>query len=242
MSLKLRVRTLAKKVLMATLYPLLRPLVDAVLDADIRNIERWRYRQSLEQTGRFVEAHMPQVQSLRDSAALLRHALAHLQDEEGLVCEFGVYTGTSLNQIAALLPHATVWGFDSFTGLPENWRDRFPQGTYAVESLPQVRRNVRLVQGIFDDTLGPFLQEQSGWARFLHIDCDLYSSTKTVLEAFAERIRPGTVIVFDEFFNYPGWQEEEYKALVEFAAKRELTFEYLGYCRYSEQVALKITK
>ena len=47
--------------------------------------------------------------------------------------------------------------------------------------------------------------------------------------------------LFDEFFNYPGWQEQEYKAFVEFVDRKNLSYEYLGYCRYSEQVALKIT-
>ena len=241
MNWRLGARTLGKKALMSTLYPLLRPLVEAVIDADTRNIERWRYRQSLAETGRFVEEHLPSIQSLRDPAALLRLAVEHLEEEEGLVCEFGVYTGTSLNQIAALLPQTAVWGFDSFTGLPEDWRDRFPSGTYAVDALPKTRRNARLQVGLFDDTLEPFLREHPDWARLLHIDCDLYSSTKTVLDAFAERIKPGTVLVFDEFFNYPGWQEQEYKAFIEFAARKNLSYEYLGYCRYSEQIALKIT-
>ena len=44
MNLRLGARTLGKKALMSTLYPLLRPLVEAVIDADTRNIERWRYR------------------------------------------------------------------------------------------------------------------------------------------------------------------------------------------------------
>ena len=58
-------------------------MVNAVLDNDTRNIERWRYRQALEDTGRFVEAHMAQVPSQRDGAALLRHAVSHLENEEG---------------------------------------------------------------------------------------------------------------------------------------------------------------
>ena len=102
MNWRLGARTLGKKALMSMLYPLLRPLVEAVIDADTRSIERWRYRQSLAETGRFVEEHLPSIQSLRDPAALLRLAVEHLEEEEGLVCEFGVYTGTSLNQIAAL--------------------------------------------------------------------------------------------------------------------------------------------
>ena len=58
MNWRLGARTLGKKALMSTLYPLLRPLVEAVIDADTRNIERWRYRQSLAETGRFVEEHL----------------------------------------------------------------------------------------------------------------------------------------------------------------------------------------
>ena len=98
MNWRLGARTLGKKALMSTLYPLLRPLVEAVIDSDTRNIERWRYRQSLAETGCFVEEHLPSIQSLRDPAALLRLAVEHLEEEAGLDCEFGVYTGTSLNQ------------------------------------------------------------------------------------------------------------------------------------------------
>jgi len=156
------------------------------------------------------------------------------------VCEFGVFTGDSINRIARLLPDATVWGFDSFEGLPEDWRDRFPQGTYAVKKMSRMRRNVRLIKGFYDETLDPFLREHPGKARFLHIDCDLYSSTRTVLDAFAGRIQPGTVVVFDEYFNYPGWQEGEYRAFAEFVEKTGVGFEYLGYCRYGEQAAVRI--
>jgi hypothetical protein len=233
---------MAKKALISTIYPVFLPLMNAVLDADSRNIERLRQRKALEETRRFIEQHMPDVPSVRDPSALLRHALSHVGDggdDEGLACEFGVYTGKSINEIARLLPHSTVWGFDSFEGLPEDWRDRFPKGTYAVKKMSRTRRNVRLVKGFYDETLAPFLRAHPGKARFLHIDCDLYSSTRTVLDAFAERIQPGTVVVFDEFFNYPGWQEGEYKAFAEFVEKARIDFAYLGYCRYGEQVAVK---
>ena len=76
----------------------------------------------------------------------------------------------------------------------------------------------------------------------MHMDADLYSSTKTVFDILGDRVVPGTVIVFDEFFNYPGWREGEYKAFQEFVATRRLEFTYIGYCRYDEQVAVKILK
>ncbi|MEW6752168.1 MAG: TylF/MycF/NovP-related O-methyltransferase [Candidatus Latescibacterota bacterium] len=244
MTVRLLLRTLARRGLISLAYPLLRPLVDALLTADSRNIERWRQRRALEETGRFVEECMPRVPSHRCAAELLRHAVRAAQESggegDGLVCEFGVYRGATLNRIARLLPRATVWGFDSFAGLPEDWRDRFPRGTYAVKGLPRTRPNVRLVKGLYHETLGPFLLEQPGKARFLHIDCDLYSSTQTVLQAFAARIVPGTVLLFDEFFNYPGWQEGEYRAFAEWLERDAVRVEYLGYCRYAEQVAVQV--
>ena len=50
-----------------------------------------------------------------------------------------------------------------------------------------------------------------------------------MLDILANRIVPGTVIQFDEYFNYPGWQDGEYKAFKEFVESRDVEFEYLGY-------------
>ena len=239
MTLRMFVRTLAKRIVFFTAGSLVFPLMKRVLDVDSRNIERWRQRQALRETGEFVDQHMSMVQSLPDSAALLEDAVARVEGE-GLVCEFGVYSGRSINRIAAMLPHSTVWGFDSFEGLREDWRDRYPKGTFSVRKPPKVRRNVRLVKGRFSETLPSFLRQHRAGAAFLHVDCDLYSSTRTVLEAFRKRIRPGTVMVFDEFFNYPGWKEGEYRAFREFVEETGWTFEFLGYCRYGEQVAVRM--
>jgi hypothetical protein len=49
------------------------------------------------------------------------------------------------------------------------------------------------------------------------------------------------VIVFDGYFNYPGWREGEFKAFQEFIAREDLEFEYLNYNRKGEQVSVKIT-
>ncbi len=244
MRLRTAVRTLGKKLVFSTVTPIVVPIAKYLLDVDAYNIERWRQRQALAETGRFVDANMSSVQSLPDPFSLLKYAISQLDApiDNGLICEFGVCSGTSINLIARTLPHCTVWGFDSFEGLPEYWRDRFPKGTFAVRKPPRVRRNVNLVKGLFSDTLAPFLQQRSGPALFLHIDCDLYSSTRTVLEAFESRIGPGTVMVFDEFFNYPGWKEGEYRAFAEFVEKTDLKFEYLGYCRYGMQAALKVVE
>ena len=94
-----------------------------------------------------------------------------------LVLEFGVFSGRSINHLAATVgDEHLVHGFDSFEGLPEFWRDGYAAGAFAVGELPIVARNVRLVKGWFDQTLQPFLDENSGLVALVHIDCDLYSS------------------------------------------------------------------
>jgi predicted O-methyltransferase YrrM len=223
--------------------PLFMPIMEAALEKDSKDIRRWMQRQALLETGKFVEEFMPSVQSFPDKFTLLSHAVSSIdQMTDGIVCEFGVATGETINYIADLLPDKTLYGFDSFEGLPENWRDGFPKGYFKLAGLPEVRNNVKLIKGLFSETLHSFLNDNPGKISFLHIDCDLYSSTKTVFDEIGSRICPGTVICFDEYFNYFGWQEGEYKAFMTFIENSCFTFSYLGYCRYNEQVSVKIHK
>jgi hypothetical protein len=110
----------------------------------------------------------------------------------GLVLEFGVRYGTTIRQIAALAEQE-VHGFDTFTGLPEAWHEH-PAGTYSTAGkLPELSANVHLHAGLFAETLPLFLQTHQGAVRFINVDCDLYSSTQTVLAPLASQIVPGTV-------------------------------------------------
>jgi len=108
--------------------------------------------------------------------------------------------------------------------------------------LPPVRGNVRLTKGFFEDTLPGFVAQHPGAKiALLHIDCDLYSATKTVLERLAPLLVEGTIIVFDEYFNYPGWQQGEFKAFAEFIDSQErFGYDYIGYIRNGGQVAVRL--
>lgn len=160
-------------------------------------------------------------------------------DIEGTVLEFGVRSGTSVRQIAALVDQE-VHGFDSFEGLPETWHEN-PQGLYSTDGeLPKVPENVILHKGWFEDTLPKFLEDFSGPVRFLNIDCDLYSSTKTVLEYLSEHICRGTVIVFDEYIGNKHWCEDEFKAFQEAVSKFNWNYEYLCFSFFTKQVAVRI--
>ena len=159
---------------------------------------------------------------------------------EGLFLEFGVHTGGTLRSISELAPTGSVFGFDSFEGLPEDWRTQYTAGTFAVDALPDVA-GAELVVGWFDQTLPGFLADHPEPVAFLHLDADLYSSTKTVLDALEPRLRPGTVLVFDEYFNFPDWEQHEHRAWTEFVERTGITFEYLGFTADDEQISLKLT-
>jgi hypothetical protein len=207
---------------------------------DGQNIERKLQDLALEDTARFVMEQMAGVPAFKSDFALLTHALSQAQLEDGgLICEFGVFRGTTINHLASLTSQ-TIHGFDSFEGLPEYWRPDFEKGRFALARLPKVRPNVQLHKGWFHESLPPFLAAHREHAAFLHVDCDLYSSTRTIFHLFRDRIRPGTVIAFDELFNYPGWRQGEYKAFSEFIAETGLKYEWLGYCCYHEQAAVII--
>ena len=157
----------------------------------------------------------------------------------GLFLELGVASGTSIRFLASSFPDQQFYGFDSFEGLPEAWERgdmRVWKGAFRQEHLPSVPSNVQLIAGWFSDTLRKIEEPIS----FLHIDCDLYSSTKEAFDILGDQIGKGTVIVFDEFYNYPGFEEHEFKAFTEFLEKKALKGEPIAYNAFHEQVAFKV--
>lgn len=148
----------------------------------------------------------------------------HSVKPTGLYMEFGVFSGKSITQIAKHNSTQTVYGFDSFQGLPQDWHGPFVKGYFSTQGrLPPVPANVELFAGWFEDTLATFLQEHCGPVAFVHMDADLYSSTAYVLEQLYlhGRLQVGAVFVFDELMNYNDrWcYDGEFKALLDFLQK-----------------------
>lgn len=145
----------------------------------------------------------------------------------GLHLEFGVCEGTSLRMLRELIPETrTIYGFDSFLGLPEEWNGN-PAGTFKTSTRIELP-NVILVEGWFEDTVPAFAARHAVYASYIHIDCDLYSSTRTVLDGLKNNIVAGTVIVFDEFFGYEGWERHEHKAFMDFIKATGKRFEVIA--------------
>lgn len=162
--------------------------------------------------------------------ATLRHALT--LNPAGHAVEFGVATGRTLRIIRERMP---ATGFDSFGGLPESWRPGFPAGFFACP-IPDIP-DTELVVGLFSDTLP--LWTPPAPIGLVHIDCDLYSSTATVLTHLEPHLHPGCIIVFDEFHGYPGAELHEQRAWEEYLDRTGRTFDVIGHGR--EQYAVTLT-
>jgi hypothetical protein len=211
---------------------------------DVVDTEYTARRLASEESARYIVKHLRTTPNFATDYDL-HHWVATTQLNTdllngGMVAEFGVATGRTINHFARWLPQHTIHGFDSFAGLPENWTSRMPKGFFSRNSAPSVRNNVILHTGWFNDTLPPFVEQHRKPLALLHIDCDLYSSTVTILNNLVDRIVPGTIIVFDEYFNYPGWQQDEFRAWQEHTIRSGCQYEYIGYVSRHQQVAIRI--
>jgi len=172
-----------------------------------------------------------------DRLSLLRAAYK-LAPANGYAMEFGVHKAVSLSYLAKAAPKRRFFGFDSFAGLPEAWNrsgtDTYEAGHFALDALPKVPENVTLVPGFFNNTLPEWLRSADQDVAFLHIDADLYSSAKLVLDALNDRLHPGAIVVFDELCDwqdsgvYANWLEGEWRALCEWMRDHQRSVGILG--------------
>jgi hypothetical protein len=164
-----------------------------------------------------------------------------LAPKAGYFVEFGVASQWRMSAggtLAFLAEHRHAIGFDSFEGLPEEWKPGFPVGTFRQDALPLVK-NATLIVGLFADTL----KKVRVPVALCHIDCDLYASTVTALAWLKENALPGCLVVFDEFYAVDGSPAELANAAHERRALEESGLRYEYVCRsrpIDERVAIRL--
>lgn len=154
--------------------------------------------------------------------------------------EFGVSRGFSFrwwveNQSN---PESAFYGFDTFTGLPEDWGP-FKKGAMSNGNEPPKMEGSRhqFYQGVFQDTLFKFLKGyRFNKRKVVHLDADLYSSTLFVLTTLSPLLKPNDILLFDEF-NVP---LHEFKAFKEWSESFYRDYKVLGETNNYYQVAIML--
>ncbi len=131
-----------------------------------------------------------------------------IKNEKISYLEFGVFEGLTINYWSKINnnPKSRFVGFDTFTGLPEDWVAS-PLATHdnseynANGVIPKVSdKRISFIKGYFQKTLGNFVDKSNLTSRLvIHSDSDLYSSTLFVLSKLDDYMAPGTIVIFDEF-------------------------------------------
>jgi hypothetical protein len=164
---------------------------------------------------------------------------------DGQALEFGVWNGRSINYMADVRPNASFVGFDSFEGLPEAWVTGHPAGHFKTD-LKKIkwRSNISIRAGWFQDTLPKFVDSTHKSRRriqAIHIDCDLGSSTRAVFKALTSLIlvdKP--ILLFDEFYNYPGYENHEFQAFLDWHNETHAPFQVIARIASRQQVLIEL--
>jgi hypothetical protein len=125
----------------------------------------------------------------------------------GDLAEVGVFSGGSARLICHVKGERTLHLFDTFEGLPEPtaddgqstfWASEFSAQIEAVRAYLAKYKNVSIYKGLFPDTAGPVADRKFS---FVHLDVDLYESTKASLEWFYSRLSPGAVVMCHDYVH-----------------------------------------
>jgi hypothetical protein len=168
----------------------------------------------------------------------IKTSLLNDKNKEYYYLEFGVFEGTTANYFSKLVKK--LYCFDSFEGLKEDWAGTSdPKSAFNLnKKVPKLNSNVEPIVGWVEDTLEFFLKKHNPKINFVHLDMDIYSATRFTLERLKPYLVKNAVILFDELYNYDGWESGEYKALKEIFNENE--FEYKSFNLLGCQSMIKL--
>ncbi len=131
------------------------------------------------------------------------------------------------------------FGFDTFEGLPEKW-GAFEKGSmaYTMDSLNIHDPRASFYKGLFQDSLIPFLEQYDAKNRkLIHIDSDLFSSALFVMTQLYRFLKPGDILLFDEF----AVPQHEFLAFKIFTESFYVNYEVIGAANNYLFVAVKVS-
>ena len=156
--------------------------------------------------------------------------------------EFGVWRGSSFKYLINTFKKG--YGFDTFTGLPEDWHagNHFKKkGAYTSDGIVPNIKGGEFIIGKFQDTLPEFFSQSRPIASVINFDADLYSSTICALNFSKSVIDKDTILIFDELIMNENWEKDEFKALNEFCSINHYNYEVIAISFFTKQAAVKLT-
>ena len=174
-------------------------------------------------------------------ADLYKHLCSIVGNEPIDYLEFGVWKGESIDTWRNLhtAAESRFVGFDTFEGLPEDWEQDHPKGTFSTQGVtPHIDDpRVSFVKGLFQKTLLGFLEQKKFSGKLvINVDCDLYSATLYVLTMLDRYFQPGTIIIFDDFYS----MSHEFKAFVDYDRSYGRHWRPLGRMPHCVKAAIEI--
>jgi hypothetical protein len=185
----------------------------------------------------YIREAMPEARLFCSTRDTLRFA-TNEATSSGNVVELGVFHGVSLRWLAQWRP-GDVHGFDSFEGLPDAW-ERVPRGRFTTAGQAPTGIEAQLWVGRFEERLPEFVEQHPEPLALLHVDSDLYESARCGLELLGPQLRPGSIIVFDEYLGHRSWRQDEFRAFQEAVAANGWSYAYLAANPFTGQVVVQI--
>ena len=180
---------------------------------------------------------LPKLPILHFNRWSLFDAAVEMSDRTRPFYEYGVWMGESFKYL--IKAYKKGYGFDTFTGLPEDW-NTVPQGTYSsYGNIPKIEGGEFIV-GEFSESLPRFFAKKRPMASLINFDADLYSSTLCALNHSLPVIDEKSVLVFDELIVNHQWENDEYKALIEFCAAHNFKFDVHMVSLFTKQVGITL--
>lgn len=180
---------------------------------------------------------LPKLPDLHFNRWSLFDAAIEMSDKTRPFYEYGVWMGESFKYL--IKSYKKGYGFDTFSGLPEAWH-AVPEGAYSSHgNMPNIEGG-EFIPGEFSKTLPKFFEEKRPMASLINFDADLYSSTLCALNHSLPVIDGKTVLVFDELIVNHQWEQDEYKALVEFCSNHKFNFNVHMVSLFTKQVVITL--
>ena len=168
----------------------------------------------------------------------IKTSIENDKEKKHYYLEFGTFNGTSANFFSKYI--TKLYCFDSFEGLSEDWvGSSLAKGHFNLnKKIPKLNFKIEPIVGWVEDTLDDFLKKHNPTINFVHMDMDTYSPTEFTLRRIKPYLAKNSIILFDELYNYEGWELGEYKALNEIFKENE--FDYLAFELETKRCAIKI--